>query len=283
MAESKGVTVPVRAELTGLGAAVAHTPNDAQIVDGGVTNVRYAVSVTEQHGLQLVTIDERDHQGYPHRATGTRTVSELDSFLAELERRPLYEDGTLWGSAHRGRLTAVYNDHTIDDAGWRDDRLELALATDPDWHAWHELSGKFFRQEEFGDRIEELLHTVTKPDQAELLEIIDSVRASTRGEFESGIERADGSQRLTYKVEHTVKAGRSGQLEVPQVIVLELRPWDGHPQTYGVAGYFRVRVNEGVLTLAIKLKPTRQIVRQAWADLTEQVTEDTGKPVYAIS
>ncbi|WP_160315040.1 hypothetical protein [Mycobacterium heckeshornense] len=43
----------------------------------------------------------------------------------------------------------------------------------------------------------------------------------------------------------------------------------------------RVRVNGGQLSLAINLKPTSQILRQAWADLTAKVVEQTSKPVYA--
>ncbi|BBZ09820.1 MULTISPECIES: DUF2303 family protein [Mycobacterium] len=264
---------------------IQHSRDQQQIVivrKPDEPRVSWAVGTTAEHGMQVYEIVAReDLLPNPYRVSGTRTVAELDSFLDELERRPLASEGTLWGNAQRGRLTAIYNDHRGDTAGWRDDRLELQLAADEDWTAWHALSGKYFRQEEFGDKVEELLHTVTSPDQAELLEVIDSVRASSKGEFESGIERANGGQRLVYKQEHTVKAGRTGQLEVPQIIGLELRPWEGHHETYPVDGYFRVRVSDGDLFLAIKLKPTRQILRKAWFDLAAKVIEQTGKPVYA--
>jgi hypothetical protein len=87
--------------------------------------------------------------------------------------------------------------------------------------------------------------------------------------------------KLTGKKGDVTKAGRTGQLEVPQTVQLELRPWEGHPQTYRVDAWFRLSVSEGSLRLAIKLKPTRQIVREAWADLTAGVIAATGKPVYA--
>lgn len=263
-----------------LHSAAAH---QAQIVESGVPHRRYAVSVTNQHGLQIEEIDDVDtYAEPPARPEGTRTVADLESFLAELSRRGLGESGTLWGNATRGNLTAVYNDHT-DEPGWRDDKLALQLTQDPDWLAWHALSGEFYGQETFGDKIEELLHTVISPDQADLLEIIDSVRASTSGQFESRIQRADGSQKLVYSQEHSVRAGRTGELEVPQTISLELRPWENHPEVYPVEAYFRVRVADGRLHLAVKLKPTRQIVRAAWADLANRVTEHTAKPVYAVS
>lgn len=272
-----------------------HAPHPADTIDTELAHRRHVVAVTEQHGLQVNQIEDPDLRFNPHRAEGTRTVSELDSFLAELARRPLTrETGTLWGCAERGKLTAVYNDHEGDEntsglgeddrkAGWRDDNLVLQLKPDPDWAAWHKLSGTPHRQEEFGDLVEELLHTVVSPDQAELLEIIDSVRASSKGTFESSITRANGAQTATFNTEVNTTAGRTGQLQVPQIITLRLRPWDGHPSTYDVDAYFRLRIENGRLLLLIKLKPTRQIIRDAWTEITNTVAQTIDKPVYAIA
>lgn len=276
--------------LTGLaeaGVAVTAPPHPAKILETDLDHVKYAIAVTEDGGLAVEKLDdtqqyEAQRKAPPPRVTGNRTVCDLDSFLSELVRRPLHDSAsTLWGKATAGKLTAVYNDHDADVAGWRDDQLTLQLATDPDWAAWHQLSGKFMAQGEFGDKVEELLHTVVQPDQAELLEIIDSVRASSKGEFEASIERSNGGQKVAYSEEVTTKAGRKGQLEVPQLITLEVRPWEGHAELYLVDAYFRLRISNGSLQLAIKLKPTAQIVRNAWSDVTTKVVAATSKPVYA--
>lgn len=261
--------------------SVDNTPHEAEIIDTELPHRRYAVAVTESSGLEVQLIEDPDQREHPHRITGTRTVADLPSFLAELDRRPLDTDSTLWGNADRGVITAIYNDHDGHTAGWRDDQLVLQLKPDADWVKWHQLSGKFMRQVEFGDVVEDLLHTVVSPDQADLLEIIDSVRASTKGEFENSIVRANGSQTVQYNTEVTTRAGRTGQLEVPQTVTLKLRPWEGHEVTYEVQAYFRLRIEGNALQLAIKLKPTRQIVRDAWFDVTSKVTETIDKPVYA--
>lgn len=278
MTETPGELLELREATFGaIGSRIAY-----EVLDSKTPSLRHVVGIDVEHGLQVREIDEADLQAIPRRPKGDRTVADLDSFLAELERRPLSGVGTLWGNAVGGVLHAVYNDHEDDViGGWRDDRLVLKLTKDEDWTAWHGISGKYLPQEQFGDIIEELLHTVIDPDQADLLEIIDSVRASTSGEFESKIERSNGAQNLVYKTEVTTSAGRTGQLEVPQTITLSLRPWEGHIETYDIEAWFRVRVANGQLALAVKLKPTRQIVRQAWADLTAKVTEAVGKPVYA--
>lgn len=254
-------------------------------LESDTPHLRHVVGLNTERELTVRTIDEADYQPIPRRAKGTRTVADVDSFIAELDRRPLTNIGTLWGNAQRGELFAVYNDHdTIESTigGWRDDVLRLTLQPDEDWVAWHKISGKYYPQLEFGDVIEELRHTIQSPDQADLLEIIDSIRASTKGEFESGIDRANGSQTLSYKKEVSARAGAVGrQLEVPQHIILSLRPWEGHPNLYEVPAYFRLNVTEGELRLAIKLFPTREIVRKAWGDLTARVAEATLKVVYA--
>jgi uncharacterized protein YfdQ (DUF2303 family) len=256
-----------------------------EVLDSTTTPaLRHVIAVTADEGLEVHEIDEEQHLPFPRRPHGNRTVCELDSFLAELARRPLGAAGTLWGNAANGKLVAVYNDHDPQPhvAGWRDDTLTLQLKQDPDWAAWHALSGKYFRQTEFGDQIEELLHTVVDPDQAELLEIIDSVRASTKGEFQSSINRANGAQTVVFNTEISATAGKAtNSLEVPQFVKLQLRPWDGHPQTYEVNAYFRLKVDQGHLTLAIKLKPTQQIIRTAWAEITSTVAQTVDKPVYA--
>lgn len=256
-----------------------------ETLESETPNLRHVVGLNEDRELTVATIDEENYQAIPRRAKGTRTVADVESFIAELARRPLTSIGTMWGNAQRGELSAIYNDHdTIESklGGWRDDVLRLVLQPDPDWVAWHKISGKYYPQVEFGDVVEELRHTIQSPDQADLLEIIDSIRASTKGEFESSITRANGAQTLAYKKEVTSRAGAVGrELEVPEHIILSLRPWEGHPNLYEVPAYFRLIVSEGDLRLAIKLFPTREIVRQAWADLTAKIVDAVGKPVYA--
>lgn len=249
------------------------------VLDTGIPHLRVAVATTAQGGLQTSTIDTSAQAAAgPVRAVGQRLVTDVDSFLAELGRRPLTPGvATIWGSMDQGRIVAVYDDHPADGgANWRDDRLLMELEADDDWKAWHALSGQWMRQDQFADAIEELLHTVVSPDQADLMEVIASVRASTKGTFESRQNRANGSISVGYSQEVTAKAGRRGELEVPEQIQLRLRPWAGQEQTYVVGAYFRLLIADGDLRLAIKLKPTRQILRQAWNDQCAQIVDALG-------
>lgn len=249
------------------------------ILETEVPHLRMAVATTSEGGLQVAPVDSSNAAAAgPVRATDQRYVSEVGSFLAELHRRPLNgSDSQLWGSMDEGRIIAVYDEHgATGAANWRQDRLMLELRLDEDWKRWHALSGKWMDQEQFGDTIEELLHTVTSPDQADLMEVIMSVRASTKGEFESSISRSNGSLKSVYSENVTTKAGRRGELEVPELLTLSLTPWEGHLDRYDVGAYLRLRVAGGDLALSVKLKPTRQILRRAWDGLTAHVVEELG-------
>ncbi|MCV7208346.1 DUF2303 family protein [Mycolicibacterium canariasense] len=272
-------------------------PQQAIVVGTNIPGLTHVIGTTAANGLETRTIDDAQHLANPRRAIGTRTVSETLSFLDELDRRPLTQGlSTLWGDYTKGRVVAIYNDHDSERAGWRDDRLVLQLVDDPDWVRWHSVSGKWFSQYDFGDLIEELLHTVSDPDQADLLEIINSIRASQSGKFESKIERSTSDQELTYTTETTASAGSATRkLEVPKTITLRLRPWEGHVAapvegeslpaqwvgTYEVEAWFRLLVSNGELKLAIKLKPTQQLVRQAWAEAVNAIVGKTDIPVLA--
>ncbi len=259
-------------------------PTQLAVLETDVEHVRVALAVTEQRGLEVQLLDDRvAFDERPVRAKGTRTVSETLSFLDELNRYPLIKgQSSLWGDYKKGRIAAVYNDHAKETGpDRRDNRLVLQLTPDEDWSAWHKLSGQFLPQEEFGDAVEQLLHTVVSPDQAELLEIIDSIRSSSSGEFESKIDRSNGAQKVAFKQDVTTKAGKTGELEVPKTILLRLRPWEGQVETYEVPAWFKLRVVGAGLLLCIQLKPTTLILRQAWTDTVTKIVDTVDIPVLA--
>lgn len=263
-------------------AAVSTAPFPATEIDLGVTGVLNYIAVTEEHGLQQTTVDVREYLPRPSRAAGRRQVSEVVSFLEELDRRPLTTESTLWGDYNTGTVTAVYNDHGDIAGGWRDDLLTLQLIPDPDWAAWTAMSGKFYSQTEFSDRLEELIHTVISPDQADLEEIVRDLRAHKTAVFESRSDPSVSTQSVTYTEEVRASAGTATrQLEVPRTITLRLRPWEGHIDTYDIDAWFRIDTEGGRLTLAIKLTPVQQLLRKAWADLTAQIVAAAETPVYA--
>lgn len=263
---------------------VTELPQAVTVIDTDLDDLKFVVSAIPgpDGGLQVEEIDwhpQAVERIGPDRATGERWVVAVESFLAEIQRRPLIEDrSAVWVNRPINTVTAVYDDHpggrgadTVDAArrgGRREDRLSLKLTPDRDWKAWADLSGKYYDQETFGDHIEELLHTVQEPTQATLLDVIDNIRVSSEGNFGSTVDRTSGSVNFTYQ---DVKKGTAGNLEIPKTLLLRSRVWDGYPVEFDYQAWFRYTLSEGTLRLGVKLKPRRRVEEAAWVELLDEI------------
>lgn len=257
--------------------AKAAWDRNVTIVRTDVNGLMFAVAATGERGVQVQAIDYRsdidEQDGRPY-IDGTRSVRSVGSFLDELGRRPLDPArSTLTAQEAARQITAVYDDHVNGRAGRQVDKLRLELKLHEDWAAWHKFSGARFDQQAFGDLLEELIHNVVVPAQADLLEVVDTIRMSSNATFEGSINRANGSQSVVYKEENTATAGAARTLAVPQTITLRLPVFEGYPVEYEVQAWFRIATSDGKLRLSVKLKPTRRVYLAAWADVQQEIVE----------
>ncbi len=260
------------------------------IAEEGQDGPLYLVAVNGENGLETQVVDVRElaPKAFPPRTVADRTVTDIDSFVAEIGRRPLPEGlSTIWGNRERGEIVAVYDElpkFTHLDYTRRADRLVLKFVDDPDWATLFKAAdGKYHDQEEFGELIEYAGHLITSHSDADLIEIVDSIRASKSGAFESRIRRDTGSQHLTFKEEVSASAGTSTKpLEVPREITLAASPFESYPEVQ-VTCWLRLRVNGGQLGLGLFPKPYKHLVRDAWKVVTGDIADQLKVPVYAAN
>lgn len=257
-------------------------------VDTTVDGPVYLITANGQNGLDTRVIDLREQapNAFPPRNAATRVVTDTASFLAEIDRRPLIEGrSTVWGSRQYGTVTAIYDELYADATAEytrRADAVVLQFVPDPDWATlFTAADGEYHGQEEFGDLVEQAGHLIVSHPAAELMEIIDSIRASSKGSFESTIKRATGSQTLSYSEEVNTTAGSvTRPLEVPREITLSARPFEDYPRV-DVTCWLRLRISQGRLFLALIPKPYAHLVRDAWTQVTGDLANELGVPVYA--
>ena len=256
----------------------------------------YLATANGENGLETQVVDVRGEvpAAYPPRSIHDRVVTDTASFRAEIARRPLIERvSTVWGNRQKGEITAVYDElpgAAISDYTRRGDRLILRFVPDPDWATLGRTAdGAFHGQEEFGDLIESAGHLITSHPAAELIEIVDDIRASSKGSFESRPRRDTGSMHITYSEEVTVRSGAQSktgtapkELEVPREITLSARPFEDYPLVE-VKCWLRLRVNQGQLGLGLFPQPYQHLVRDAWTHVTTELAEKLGVPVYAAN
>ena len=222
------------------------------------------------------------------RQSGTVGLSSVESFITAVKRRGTSNGTTLWASEKKLAIEAIFNDVEPDSvgglAGYRDDRALLKLEPHEDLIALITLSGELLPQEQFGDKLEELIHLVVDPDQADLLEIIDSVRMTTGSTFEQAIDRSNGEQTLSYREDNQVTAGRASNLTVPKTITFGVPFFEGADDVaYELTAWFRLRVINGQLHLMIKLKPYRRAYRAAWSTIKDRIGGALELPVFDAS
>lgn len=261
-----------------------------RIDDIEADSLLFLVTANAAHSLEQKIIDVRAlaPDAFPPRTVVERVVTDQDSFAAELERRKLIEgQSTVWGNRHRGEITAIYDelyDSAVLDYTRRHDRLTLRFVADPDWATMKKAAdGDYHSQDEFGDLIESAGHLITSHAAADLMEIVDSVRASKAGSFESRIRRDTGSQHLTYSEEVTTTAGTATKpLEVPREITLAARPFEDYPLVT-VTCWLRLRIAQGKLYLGLFPQPYEHLVRDAWKVVVGEVSEKIGATIYAAN
>lgn len=210
----------------------------------------------------------------PRRKSGEYRVTDVASFLAYFAKHAGPNPETWVGES---QIAAVLDAHG-DDPRWEGHRLVLKLQHSPEWLRWVGVSGKWQRQEDFAELIEDAAVDVVDPDAATMLEIAGSLQAHTKVDFKSAFRTQDGQTALRYEETTTAKAGTKGELEIPQRIGLMLRVYLGQ-EPVAVSARFRYRIRDGALALSVVLDRVPDLVEAARDQVVQQITEATDRGI----
>lgn len=273
-----------------VGGQIADIPQVESLLLDAPWGQVLTVAANGHNGLETKVIDlvGEAPDAYLPRTVAPRTVTDQASFLAEATRRPLIEGiSTVWANRKAGSVTVVYDelDGIANPVGYtrRADRLELRFIRSEDWKLFTTAADRAFHsQDAFGDLLQSVGHLITSHSAADLLEVVDSIRATSTGSFESRINRANGSQTLSYSEEVNATAGRHGQLEVPRGVEFRVSPFEDYPE-FDISADLRLRVSGGKLAIGLFPEPFDHKIRDSWLDVTSSLSQALGVPVYAAN
>lgn len=251
------------------------------VVDAAVTSVAPAhVGVGEvlafvvPAGGRLATVD-RDGEadllaaGLPPRRSvaGTTTVYDERGLIELAERWGDFSSTVVYADPVGRQVTAVLDDDRDGTGpGWRARRVRLNLVHTPEWERWARIDGTLLSQHEFAEHVEACLEDIRTPTAADMLEIAQSLEATTDVTFQSGVRLASGQRQFTYREDTTASAG-GGDLTIPDVIELGLVPWQGRDaRPFLVKARLRYRVSPQGLRLGVVLVDVDRILRTAFED-----------------
>lgn len=255
-------------------ATVACLP--AAIVPGSL----YAITLPEGGSVRMIDVQSalEPYLDVPRRKTGRATVTTADAFIQYLAKHG--QDNTeVWADITRSTVTAVINAPTADTAGHGDHTATLQLRMTDDWTAWVAGSGAWQGQEQFSEFVEDHLPNFVNPVGAEMLEVAQSIKATTKVDFESSKRLANGETQLLYKETTEGSAGRKGDLTIPQTFALGLIPFESGDQ-YKVTARLRYRIVSGNLSLSYVLDRPRDVLLDAFAGIVTGIEEDTDRLVW---
>jgi uncharacterized protein YfdQ (DUF2303 family) len=184
----------------------------------------YAVHTSA--GVTQIDLTGPQYMDEPSRKVGTTTVRDAISFGAYFEKHA-DANSEVYANADALTITAVLDAHTPDAARWEAHNLRLQLRLTDAWRAWVSNDGELLPQADFAEFLEDRLPDILEPSAAEMLEIAQSIQASTKAEFKSGTRLSSGERQFQFVETVTAKAGQKGQLTIPERFTIGLVPFEG--------------------------------------------------------
>lgn len=246
----------------------------AQELDG-----RFFSVVSPDGRVTIIDIEaEQDKAEYAHRPrrkTGEYRVHDADSFVAYLAKHG-DPDTEVWADAVAAKITGVLDAHEGLIPRHEEHRVTYGVLLTEGWKKWVGSDGKFLDQEDFADLIEERAIDVVQPSGAEMLEIAQTFKATVGVNVESSVRLSTGQRQFTYREEVDGKAGRTGQMEIPETFTLGLRPFEG-ADAFRITARLRYRINNGDLRIGYKLERPEDVIREAFLSVVQKVQAGIGE------
>jgi uncharacterized protein YfdQ (DUF2303 family) len=279
---SVGGTVPAESEdhndtqaAVAAGMALARP----QVIDGRAVDSPHVAVVPA--GARAEVLDLERFAFAPRRPHGNYKAATVDAFVKFVERHASDDDTTVWVHPTDGTIRAVLNDHARggDQARWRDFVADLELRETEEWRHWLKRDGTLGGQEEFAEHIEEGITEIARPEGATLMEIAQTFHATTSANFRQATRLRDGRVQMRYDEEVQAAAGQSGELAVPDEIVLLLAPYVGE-EAVEITARLRYRLGGGKLRIGYKLDRPERVKREALESIASQIGDAFGDRVF---
>lgn len=240
--------------LTTTASAVAELARKAEAWQWESPSDDHPLIVGRLRDNEIISVRSlEEHLPAPLRARGTAVLHNPDDFAQYVNRlnHPLHT--TVWADAKAGRVTAVLDDHAdYDVPGWRSHTAALHLQPDEDWTRWLKRNGDLGTQATFAEHLEDLRHTIVRPDAATMLEVATTLQGKRTAAFKAGTRLQTGDVQLTFEETTQARAGATGKVEIPETFVVCIAPWMG-VEPVELEARLRWRVEHGALAIGYQL------------------------------
>lgn len=230
----------------------------------------------------VVVLETPELPLHPVRATNKRVVTDENAFIDYVKRHG-DEQTEVWAHLSGNQVVGIIDGHAsnmhVDERfGWNEHRVTLALEHTPSWKEW--VVGQNLRgQVELAEFLEEHAPDIVHPSAGELLEIAQTLHGTNKVEFTSGTRLSTGETRFAYVEDTQGKAGKSGDLVIPDEFKIALQPYVGG-ERYQVTAKLRWRLNGGNMQIFYKLLNLDRVLEVAFEEIVGKIREGIEYPVF---
>ena len=216
-------------------------------------------------------------QPSPKRKGGTVALGSLQSLLDYCEDQASQAGAYVFADPDRRTITAVFNDHRAEAAGWRDHRAQFSAVYTPEFTNWlnNDGSNKAKSQGDFAEFIEDNLADITDPAAQQLLEVATTIQAKTDINFSSAKRLDNGQVQLGYTETIDARAGAGGALSIPKEFQLGLRIFK-NGEGYRLRARLKYRLLSGTVKFWYELDRPERAIEDAFAGYVNEVREKSG-------
>jgi uncharacterized protein YfdQ (DUF2303 family) len=237
-------------------------------------------------GMEHVIVDLEKHLVGPRRATGTVAVHDAPSLVAYVAKHAEGSHTAIYADVDTSTIAAVLNGHgqtahtEPTRTGWGDHRVVYTVRKSPEWRLWEHKNGTWLDQAAFAEHIEEGQEEIVSPTAGEMLDLAQTLQATTAVAFKSQQLLGNGQRQFLYEETVSATAGQQGTMKIPTKFALGVRLFDGVGDFYKVEARLQFRIRDRHLSLRYLLVRPQDVLRDAFNDVIETVETGSTLPAF---
>jgi len=224
----------------------------------------------------------------PRRKKGAVILHDVDSFILFAKRFGNPEESVIYIDADYAAgdisATAIFNDHSSDNTGWRDHRAKFSPRFTAEWKKWTAINKTKMSQHDLGIFLESNIADIVCPEGSgfptgsDILGFVTNLQEIRKVTYGKQTNLQNGMVAIAFTEEGD--KGTQGRLEVFKEFCIGIRPFH-NSSAYPIKAYLRYRIdrNSGDIVFWYELQRPERFLEDACAEMVKAIQENSGLPV----
>lgn len=253
----------------------------------------FHAAVPKHSDLKTITTDLEKYLDQPRRTRAHPTFSDIDSFLAYLNRHNIPGRSAVWAKFNPRTFAlsfrAVFDEHAphqTEEAhagpGWREHQASFSPLMSAEWDTWIGANNKAQSQVDFAEFIQKNEEDISAanglPTSIQMLEMATNFVLNEERALKSAVRLQSGGVRLTYVADP--EQGTVEQMQMFERFAIAIPVFQGVRAAYSIVARLKYRAREGKVAFNYELHRPDRVHEHAAEELIVKVREGAPMPLY---